>query len=174
MYCVKCGKLLDENDKFCSNCGKRISLSNENSSVNIEENKEFVQNCSNVKNSDYNANILEEKKDKANVFLVIISFFIPLVGLILFLAYNNEKPKFAKANGISALVGFIVYLIVFFIAIGLGFYYMFYDDYEYDNNINYYDDYEYNFEVEDRLDDIDEKIDEFLNKNKINLNNSNL
>ena len=42
------------------------------------------------------------------------------------------------------------------------------------NNINYYDDYEYNFEVEDRLDDIDEKIDEFLNKNKINLNNSNL
>ena len=68
----------------------------------------------------------------------VLGFFIPLVGLILFLVWMKDKKKAAKAAGIGALIGFIfsiistVLLITFFGAIlGIGLF-------EYDNyNDNY-------------------------------------
>ena len=41
----------------------------------------------------------------------VLGFFIPLVGLILFLVWKNDKKKAAKASGIGALIGFGVGLI---------------------------------------------------------------
>ncbi len=46
---------------------------------------------------------------------------IPIVGLILFLVWKDQKPKTAKAAGIGALVSVIlavVYYIVVFVIIG--------------------------------------------------------
>lgn len=47
---------------------------------------------------------------------------IPIVGLILYLVWKNERPKTAKATGIGALVsvciGILYYVAV--IAIGVG------------------------------------------------------
>ena len=68
----------------------------------------------------------------------VLGFFIPLVGLILFLVWMKDKKKASKAAGIGALIGFIfsiistVLLITFFGAIlGIGLF-------EYDNyNDNY-------------------------------------
>lgn len=48
------------------------------------------------------------QEEKANVGLAILSFIIPLVGLILFLTKKNDKPKTAKACGICALVSFLL------------------------------------------------------------------
>ena len=41
----------------------------------------------------------------------VLGFFIPLVGLILFLAWMRKKPRASKASGIGALVGFILQLL---------------------------------------------------------------
>lgn len=49
--------------------------------------------------------------EKANVGLAILSFFIPLVGLILFITKKDKQPKTAKACGISALVCVILSII---------------------------------------------------------------
>lgn len=38
----------------------------------------------------------------------LLGFFIPLVGLILFLVWRKEKRKAAKASGIGALIGFLL------------------------------------------------------------------
>lgn len=52
--------------------------------------------------------------------------FIPVVGLVLFLVWKDQKPKTAKAAGIGALVSVIlsvliyVVFIVFGIALGLA------------------------------------------------------
>ncbi|MCH5321107.1 MAG: hypothetical protein J1E36_05050 [Eubacterium sp.] len=48
------------------------------------------------------------QEEKASVGLAILSFIIPIVGLILFLTKKNDRPKTAKACGICALVSFIL------------------------------------------------------------------
>ncbi len=42
----------------------------------------------------------------------ILSFLIPLVGLILFLVWKNEKPHTAKVCGICALVAFCANIVL--------------------------------------------------------------
>lgn len=50
--------------------------------------------------------------DKKSTGLNIISFFIPLVGLILYLTQKDQTPIKAKACGKAALIGFIVGIVV--------------------------------------------------------------
>lgn len=51
---------------------------------------------------------------------------IPVVGLVLFLVWNDTKPRTAKAAGIGALVSVIIgvlwYLLAFTIGINAAFY----------------------------------------------------
>lgn len=51
------------------------------------------------------------QEQKASVGLAILSFIIPLAGLIIFLSYKDKRPKTAKTSGICALVGFILGII---------------------------------------------------------------
>ena len=55
-------------------------------------------------------------EEKANIGLAILSFFIPLVGLILFLTQKDKKPKTAKACGLAALISFVLGIIFSIIA----------------------------------------------------------
>lgn len=55
---------------------------------------------------------MEPKKDKVNVGLAILSFFIPLAGLIIFIKDRKNRPHHANVCGICALIGFIVLLVV--------------------------------------------------------------
>ena len=45
---------------------------------------------------------------------------IPLVGLILFLVWKNEKPKTAKAVGMGALISVICSILFYFFSAVLG------------------------------------------------------
>lgn len=51
-------------------------------------------------------------EEKASVGFAILSFFIPIAGLIIFLSKKNSRPKTAKASGICALVSFILQIIL--------------------------------------------------------------
>ena len=44
-------------------------------------------------------------EDKPDTAMNVISFFIPLVGLILFLVYHDRQPRKAKSAGKFALIG---------------------------------------------------------------------
>ena len=95
----------------------------------MEENKEnvvkqvnsaeqVVQNTNQVQNSN-------NTDEKAPVILRIISFFIPLVGLIIYLCSYDNNRKYGNACGIPALIGFIlgvvlIPLIIFIFIIGIG------------------------------------------------------
>ncbi|MCI9111400.1 MAG: DUF456 domain-containing protein [Eubacterium sp.] len=50
--------------------------------------------------------------DKKSVGLNIISFFIPLVGLIIYLVQKDTTPVKAKSAGKSALIGFILGIVL--------------------------------------------------------------
>lgn len=77
MYCKNCGKIIDDSATYCSNCGTKFD------------------------------NNINETDDRSSFGFAILGFFIPIVGLILFLIYEGKKPKRAKSAGKGALIGFI-------------------------------------------------------------------
>lgn len=79
MYCKNCGRPVDDTSSYCNNCGARID---------------------NKPNADVSEN-------NSNLGFAILGFFIPIVGLILFLIYEEKKPKRAKSAVKGALIGFI-------------------------------------------------------------------
>lgn len=52
------------------------------------------------------------QEDSGSFGWAVLGFFIPLVGLILWLVWKDEKPKCAKSAGIDALVGFILSILL--------------------------------------------------------------
>lgn len=103
MFCRRCGTELQDN--VCPACGYPAS---ENPSPSAS-----------------NPVAPATANDKKSVGLNILSFFIPLAGLILYLTQKDEKPIQAKSAGKSALGGFItgfvltVILTVLLVALGM-------------------------------------------------------
>lgn len=60
-------------------------------------------------------------QDNGGFLWGLLGFCIPVVGLILFLIWKDQKPKTAKAAGIGALVSVIlavVFYVIVFIFLG--------------------------------------------------------
>lgn len=77
MYCRNCGRYTDDSAIYCTNCG--IKFDNDDT----------------------------ETYDSSSLGFAILGFLIPIVGLILFIIYEEKKPKRAKSAGKGALIGFI-------------------------------------------------------------------
>ena len=77
MYCKNCGRPVDENSLYCNNCGCKL---------------------------DSNQSV---PKDSSNFGYAVLGFFIPLIGLLLFLMYESKNPKRAKSAAKGALIGVI-------------------------------------------------------------------
>lgn len=85
MYCKNCGSQIDDNAYVFPHCGVKA------------ESKPA------------------EASGGAKVGWGFLSWFIPLVGLILFLTWRKERPDVAKVCGICALVSFILNFVVIII-----------------------------------------------------------
>lgn len=59
------------------------------------------------------------QEEKASVGLAILSFIIPLAGLIIFLVKKDSRPKTAKVSGICALVSFIINIVFTIVIYGV-------------------------------------------------------
>lgn len=51
---------------------------------------------------------IPDPSDKKSVGFNILSFFFPIVGLIIYLVQKDKKPKRAKSAGKSAIAGFVI------------------------------------------------------------------
>ena len=70
---------------------------------------------------DVENNVTENANDNGGFLWGLLGCCIPIVGLILFLIWKDQKPKTAKAAGIGALVSVIIgvlYYIIVFVIIG--------------------------------------------------------
>lgn len=81
MFCTNCGKEIADEAYICPHCGV---LTNNGSSVKFDA------------------------QDNASPWWGVLSFIYPLIGLILFLVWQKERPKSAKICGKGALAGFII------------------------------------------------------------------
>lgn len=83
-FCQKCGKELVDEAVICTNCGCAVG----------------------------GAPVQQYSADAPNIGLAILSFFIPLVGLILYLVNKDTYPLKAKSAGKGALIGFCVNIVI--------------------------------------------------------------
>ncbi|MFV0275322.1 MAG: zinc ribbon domain-containing protein [Bacilli bacterium] len=99
MYCKNCGEQIDSNAAICIHCG--VAQSN------------FVGN-------NVNPNYSNVNNDSGSFGYGVLGCCFPIVGLILFLVWKDEKPKSAKAAGIGALIPtallILYYLFIFMLA----------------------------------------------------------
>ena len=90
--------------KFCSKCGKKV----------MEEAVVCPHcGCAIARNADV--------MDAPNMGYAVLGFFIPLVGLILYLVNKDKSPLKAKSAGKGALIGFcvgIVFSIIYGVILG--------------------------------------------------------
>ena len=89
MYCKKCGKELDDEAKFCPYCG-----------TSTRDEKENAQNG-----------------DARSAGLGILCFFLPIVGLILYIVWKDTYPLKAKSCGKGALISVRVYAALMFLSV---------------------------------------------------------
>lgn len=97
MYCKKCGKEINDNAVICPSCG-----------------------CATENFEKKNVN---KETDSSSLGWAVLGFFIPLVGLILYLVWKDELPLRAKSVGKGALVSVIVNVVIgllWGILIGIG------------------------------------------------------
>lgn len=89
------------------------------------------------------------QEQKASVGFAILSYIIPLAGLVIYLTQKDKRPKTAKVSGICALVSFILntlIVIIMYAVMGAALFSAAddYTDYSYGDDSyysDYYDDY---------------------------------
>ena len=105
MKCNYCEYEVKDDCKYCPNCGENPRTKKKNK---IKEELELKDNSNKSSNSINTESLFP--------LWGLLGFFVPIVGLILFIVWNKTKPKEAKAAGIGALARVIInffYLFVF-------------------------------------------------------------
>lgn len=83
MYCPHCGKEIADIAVICPACGTKV----EKVTAPVEA-------------------------DKSSFWFGLLSFFFPIVGLILFIIWKDNMPKRAKSAGIGAIIGVIAGIVL--------------------------------------------------------------
>ncbi len=70
--------------------------------------------------NNYGVNNTNANNDKGGFLWGLLGCCIPLVGLILFLVWKDQKPATAKAAGIGAIVGVVCVVVYYILMMVLG------------------------------------------------------
>jgi len=114
-YCKHCGQEIEDDATFCPNCGSRVSDYSTDYSYKSNSTRNYSSPTSSHKTYESEATAAA---------LGILGFFVPLVGLILFIIWKDTNPKYSKAAGIGALISAIMqllYVIIIIFGLVLGF-----------------------------------------------------
>ena len=100
-YCSHCGTQLAPDACFCSKCGQPV---------------------------EQQTNTVPAPQSEASCWpFAILSFFFPIIGLILYLVWHDSIPKRATYCGVGALIGiclpvllltFLLAILIFILALG--------------------------------------------------------
>lgn len=100
MYCSKCGKEVEETVNFCPSCGTKI--------INPDNLKTETTNNSKYQSIKYSRMDLDNPNDVPTTGLMVLSFIIPIVGIILYCLWSHDFPKKAKCC-LKGFIGSIVF-----------------------------------------------------------------
>ena len=94
VFCTGCGKELSESEEFCSVCGKQRTMPAQGAQPTFQQ-PVYPQ--------------MGYVQDAPSGGMTALSFFFPIVGLILYLVWKDQTPLKAKSAGKGALIGAIVW-----------------------------------------------------------------
>lgn len=89
-YCSHCGREIMPDTSFCPYCGCAIVTVNGTAHGNIYRNNKF------------------DETDTPSIGLNVLSFLVPILGLIFFCVYANKSPNRAKHIGQWAIFRILV------------------------------------------------------------------
>lgn len=131
MYCHQCGKEVGD-AKFCPYCGAKLD---------VESTQGYYQPLQDQYNQQQPYYSYSRPDDRPSFGYALLSFMIPIVGIVLFIIWNHEYPQRAKSclkGFVSGLVVGIISACCLFAAIGES---------SNDYNNYYYDDYDNEFDT---------------------------
>ena len=89
-YCPNCGTMVRDDQDVCLSCGKSLKSGSLKRAV---------------------------QEETSTALYAVLGFFIPIVGLILYLIWKDERPRASASAGKGALIGFIVGIISYILFI---------------------------------------------------------
>ncbi len=98
MICNNCGVEIPNGTQYCPNCGNAVTNVTPSYQQQPYQQQPYQQTQ-------------QISMEDAGVGLKILSFFIPLIGLILWLVKRNNEPVGAKSLLYCAIAGFVVEII---------------------------------------------------------------
>lgn len=132
-YCSNCGKELADSVAFCSECGAPQQARQAQQTQQAQQ----AQQAPGAPGGSYQHPAYQQPPmqgypvqqapvDSGSFGWAVLGFFIPIVGLILFLVWKDQKPLSSKKAGLGALIGVIAtvaFYIIFYalIAAVIGF-----------------------------------------------------
>ncbi|MDE5994264.1 MAG: zinc ribbon domain-containing protein [Oscillospiraceae bacterium] len=121
MFCKNCGKQLPDGTVFCTECGTNQSAVNPAPNT-VNPNMAYNQ----PQNTGYSSGVyqtqpMNSKHDKSNVGLNILSWFVPIFGLIYYFVKKNERPNEAKGTLKAGLISIGVNVLILIISLVLIF-----------------------------------------------------
>lgn len=90
---------------FCNHCGTPLA-----------EGARFCSKCGHAIQNN------AAQSDDSTWGFSLLGFFLPIVGLVLYLVWHDTLPKRAKASGIGAIIGACIPIILFILLISLSFF----------------------------------------------------
>ena len=104
-FCPSCGIQYTADKKFCDQCGGELKEMTTAASTPLQSAAYPQANPTDAPSGGY----------------AVLGFFIPIVGLILFLTWKDSFPLRARSAGKGALIGFIVGVILSIAAVIIPF-----------------------------------------------------
>lgn len=100
MFCQKCGSKLENNSKFCPNCGNPTNINTYNTT-------------SNKNNVEYN-----KKDGKLVTYLCLLAYAIPILGIIIIYILTKtavlEETTAENLMSLLYIIGFIMLIVLKF------------------------------------------------------------
>ena len=113
MKCSYCGEPLNKDDKYCPACGAPVEKSSGSEEKRSDGPQYYTVNKE-TPASDYSYDTsYQGSSDSGSIGWGFLGCCFPLVGLILYLVWNDSKPMSAKKAGIGAIVGVVICLVAF-------------------------------------------------------------
>lgn len=119
-FCSYCGASLAPNDAFCNNCGQSVTETQSPQPTYAPPKTETLGSTtfgSPPSQPGYvSGGYTKPAQEKASTGLIVVSFIIPIVGVILAIVKASQgQGQAAKAYGIAGAVGFAIGLLLNFI-----------------------------------------------------------
>lgn len=117
MYCRNCGAPLADNAVVCARCGATVTPPAPPPGTQQPYQSQQQPYHPPYYQYPYGQQPYPQQEDRPSAGFHVLAFFFPIVGLILYLVWKDQKPRCAHAIGKWALIGFIANTILIIIGI---------------------------------------------------------